>query len=213
VTSRWIPGWLALALVVAAVLMTIPWQRSQPLGRHRIPVIFRRRSRHTSRRDVARGESYMHGRYWLFRSGRSAPRGAGGSRVHATSAALRNLAVRLTPAHPAVAVAIYIALLTAAFEIVTLPLGFYAGFVREHAFGLSTQTAGAWLLDRLKGAAISLALAVPLGSLLALLWRRYPGRWVLPPGCWAAWRSSCCGASARGDRSALQHHPTPPDPR
>jgi STE24 endopeptidase len=32
----------------------------------------------------------------------------------------------------------------------------------------------------LKSAAISLVLAVTLGSLLALLWRRYPGRWVMP---------------------------------
>jgi STE24 endopeptidase len=99
------------------------------------------------------------------------------------SAALRNLAVRWSPAHPAVAVAIYIALLVLVFELLSLPLGFYAGFIREHAFGLSTQTAGGWLLDRAKAAAISLALAVPLGSLLALLWRRYPGRWVFP--AWA----------------------------
>jgi STE24 endopeptidase len=182
VTSRWIPGWLALALVVAAVLMiasmeTVSAAWAAPHSGNIPPEI----AAHFTPEDAARGESYMHGRYWLFAVGtflRLAVLVV--LVVTPASAALRNLAVRLTPAHPAVAVAIYIALLAAAFEIVTLPLGFYAGFVREHAFGLSTQTAGGWLLDRLKGAAISLALAVPLGSLLALLWRRYPGRWVLP---------------------------------
>jgi STE24 endopeptidase len=82
-----------------------------------------------------------------------------------------------------VAVAIYVALLVLVFELLTLPLGYYAGFVREHAFGLSTQTWFAWLLDRAKATLITLVLAVPLGSLLALLWRRYPGHWVLP--AWA----------------------------
>jgi STE24 endopeptidase len=126
----------------------------------------------------------MEGRYWLFAAG-TALRLAALLLLVATpaSAVLRNLAVRLSPARPAVAVAIYIALLVVAFEVLTLPLGYYAGFVREHAFGLSTQTRAAWLLDRAKGALITLALAVPLGSLLALLWRRYPGRWVLP--AWA----------------------------
>jgi STE24 endopeptidase len=136
---------------------------------------------HFTPEDVARGQAYTQGRYWLFAAG-TLLRLALLVFLVATpaSAALRNLAVRMTPAHPAVAAAAYIALLALAFEIITLPLGYYAGFVREHAFGLSTQTAGAWLVDRVKGAAISLALAVPLGSLLALLWRRYPGRWVMP---------------------------------
>jgi STE24 endopeptidase len=134
--------------------------------------------------DIARGRAYMGGRYWLF---------AGGTAlrllvlallvVTPASAAFRGLAVRLAPARPAVAVAIYIALLILAFELLSLPLGYYAGYVREHAFGLSTQTRTAWVLDRAKAALILVALAVPLGSLLALFWRRYPGHWVLP--AWA----------------------------
>ncbi len=136
---------------------------------------------HFTPEDVARGQAYTDGRYWLFAAGMLLRLTALAVLVFTpASAALRNLAVRWTPAHPAIAVAVYIALLTVAFEIVTLPLGFYGGFVREHTFGLSTQTAGGWLLDRLKGAALSGAVAVPLGSLLVLLWRRYPGHWVMP---------------------------------
>lgn len=136
---------------------------------------------HFTPEDVARGHAYMQGRYWLFTAGTLLRLAALAVLVFTpASAALRNFAVRLVPAHPALAVALYIACLCIAFELLTLPMGYYAGFVREHAFGLSTQTPGAWLLDRLKGAALSLVLAVPLGSLLTLLWRRYPGRWVLP---------------------------------
>ena len=180
--SRWIPGWLALALTVAAVLMTSSmapvssaWAAPRP-GNLPSEIVT-----HFTPEDVARGQAYTQGRYWLFATGTLLRLTLLACLVFTpASAALRTLAVRLVPAHPAVAVAVYIALLTVGFEILTLPLGFYAGFVREHAFGLSTQTAGAWLLDRLKGAAISLVLAVPLGSVLALLWRRYPGRWVMP---------------------------------
>jgi STE24 endopeptidase len=136
---------------------------------------------HFTPEDVARGHTYAAGRYWLFAAG-TALRLAVLVLLIATpaSAGLRNLAVRMSPARPAVAVAIYIALLVLIFELLTLPLGYYAGFVREHAFGLSTQTKAGWFLDRGKGALLTLVLAVPLGSLLALLWRRYPGSWVLP---------------------------------
>lgn len=131
--------------------------------------------------DVARGHAYAVGRYWLFVAGISLRLAVLLILVLSpASAALRNVAVRLSPARPAVAVAIYIGLLVLLFEILTLPLGYYAGFAREHAFGLSTQTRAAWFLDRAKAALITLVLAVPLGSLLVLLWRRYPGRWVLP---------------------------------
>lgn len=179
---RWIPGWLVLALAATAVLAAHPgaplssaWA-ADPAG-NLPPEI----TAHFTPEDVARGRAYTHGRYWLFGAGTLLRLAALGLLVLTpASAALRNAAVRLCPAHPAVAVAVYIALLVVVLEVLTLPLGYYAGFVREHAFGLSNQTAGAWFLDRLKGAAISLALAVPLGSLLALLWRRYPGRWVLP---------------------------------
>jgi STE24 endopeptidase len=84
-----------------------------------------------------------------------------------------------------VAVAIYLVFLVVGFELLTLPLGYYAGFVREHAFHLSTQTAAGWFLDRAKGGLLTLVLGVPLGSLLVYLWRHYPGRWLVPAwiGC------------------------------
>lgn len=131
--------------------------------------------------DVARGAAYMRGRYWLFAVGVAVRLAALLVLVLTpASAALRSLAVRLAPSRPTLAVAIYAALLIVGAELLVLPLGFYAGFLREHAFGLSTQTALGWAVDRSKGLLLSLMLGVPLITLLVTLWRRYPGRWVLP---------------------------------
>ena len=175
-------GCLALLFAVCAAVLFFPAFRAAPAWAattsDNVPPEI---SAHFTPEDVARGRAYMDGRYWLIAAGTTLRLAFLLLLVMTpASATLRNLAVRLSPAHPAVAVAIYIALLDLAFELLMLPLGYYAGFVREHAFGLSTQTATAWLLDRGKAALISLALAVPLGSLLTLLWRRYPSRWVLP---------------------------------
>jgi STE24 endopeptidase len=131
--------------------------------------------------DVARGNAYMHGRYWLYAAGIALRLGVLSVLILTpASAALRSLAVRLAPGHPTLAVAVYLAILLVGLELLVLPLAYYSGFLREHAFGLSTQTAGGWLLDRAKGALVSLLLGVPVGVLLVTLWRKYPGRWVLP---------------------------------
>jgi STE24 endopeptidase len=138
-------------------------------------------TRYFTPEEVAKGRAYASGRYGIF-AGATALRLAILLMLVLTpaSAALRSLAVRAVPAYPSLAVAVYVALLVVLFELVTLPLGYYAGFLREHAYGLSTQTAAGWLLDRAKAALLTLALAVPMGMVLSLLWRRYPGRWVLP---------------------------------
>ena len=181
-TARQVGYWASLLVPLAAMLMMFSptsvssaWAAS---GGGAVPAEI---AAHFTPEEIARGHAYSVGRLWLFATG-AALRLTALTLLVVTpgSAALRNLAVRLSPARPTVAVAIYLALLVLLFELLTLPLGYYAGFVREHAFGLSTQTRAGWFLDRAKGAVLTLALAVPVGSLLALLWRRYPGRWLLP---------------------------------
>jgi Zn-dependent protease with chaperone function len=44
--------------------------------------------------------------------------------------------------------------------LVDLPVGFWAGYLHEHAWSLSAQTAGGWLVDRLKGLAINRCLGM-----------------------------------------------------
>ena len=65
-------------------------------------------------------------------------------------------------------------------SIVTLPLGFYSGYVIEHKYNLSNQTPGKWGWEKLKG----LLVGGPLVAILALvLWyclKAYGNAWWLP---------------------------------
>jgi len=75
--------------------------------------------------------------------------------------------------------AIYGAILTMLLWAVYLPLDYYEGFVREHAYGLSTLSAGKWLGDSVKEmgvAAVGFALVMWVPYLLL---RKSPRRWWL----------------------------------
>ena len=52
----------------------------------------------------------------------------------------------------------YAAIVITLSSLVRLPLGYWRGFVRERRWGFSTQTAGAWLVDRAKGWGVSVVL-------------------------------------------------------
>lgn len=89
---------------------------------------------------------------------------------------LRDVAERVTR-RPWPQTAIYVALWLLAGFVLSLPLAIYQDFFREHQYGLSTQTFGAWFGDDLKGLAISL---VVLPWVLAALYaavRRAGARW------------------------------------
>jgi STE24 endopeptidase len=60
------------------------------------------------------------------------------------------------------------------------PLGFWRGYLREHRFGFSTQTARGWLIDRIKAVGINLVLVPPLLLAFVALARALPGWWVAP---------------------------------
>lgn len=79
-------------------------------------------------------------------------------------------------------IAIYFAALMVITTLITLPLDFYEGFVREHAYGLSDQSLGKWISD----AAIGLCVSTLIGSLLIWLpyriLRKCPQRWWLWTG-------------------------------
>ncbi len=79
-------------------------------------------------------------------------------------------------------IAVYAMLFVVLTSVLGLPISWYGGFVREHAYGLSNQTVGRWLGDWLKALGLS-CLVAPL-----LLWipywmlRRSPRRWWLWTG-------------------------------
>ena len=81
-----------------------------------------------------------------------------------------------------VTLAVYALLFTLLTAVVTLPLSYYTGFLRQHEYGLSNQSQADWLGDWLKGVAVSgLGLSLVLWIPYLLL-RRSPRRWWLYSG-------------------------------
>ncbi len=131
--------------------------------------------------EIDRGKSYMGGRYVLF-----------GTRTVITLTIL--LVLTLTPAshilreicatwaghRPWLTVTLYAACLLLLFRIVLLPLELYGGFVREHAYGLSTQTLDGWFRDWGKGLLLQISLLLPAVNLLYVLIHWFPHRWFVP---------------------------------
>jgi STE24 endopeptidase len=61
--------------------------------------------------------------------------------------------------------------------LLALPMTIYTDFVREHAYGLATQTFADWSFDRLKGLLISLIIVPPVIALLYAAVRKTGARW------------------------------------
>lgn len=76
-------------------------------------------------------------------------------------------------------IAVYAALYLVVVYLVDLPLSYYAGFVREHAYDLSNQSLARWLGDSLKALMVMMVIAVATLWLPYLLLRRSPRRWWL----------------------------------
>jgi Zn-dependent protease with chaperone function len=74
---------------------------------------------------------------------------------------------------------IYGALVSLLFWVVSLPLAYYEGFVREHAYGLSTQTPGKWLGDSVKSLLVGVFTFALVMWVPYLLLRKSPRRWWL----------------------------------
>jgi Zn-dependent protease with chaperone function len=92
------------------------------------------------------------------------------------SARLRNRAERIAPKKLGAAMPFGAMWLALSF-LVSLPLSYLGGYTVEHRYRLSNQSRGAWLLDQLKGMAVSLVVALPLIQGAYWVIRRYPQRW------------------------------------
>jgi len=93
----------------------------------------------------------------------------------------RDIAVGLAP-HPFWHVLIYFLILAGIFELITLPLTIYSGFVVERRFDLLRQSGAAWVWDYVKGILLSLVLGGLAVELLYLLMRLAGNWWWLPAG-------------------------------
>ncbi|HEV8194419.1 MAG TPA: M48 family metallopeptidase, partial [Ktedonobacterales bacterium] len=65
-------------------------------------------------------------------------------------------------------IAAYLIVLMIAITVIDAPLSYYSGYILPHRYGLSTQSLGSWLLDLVKGLAISLPLE--LAAVLFVYW-------------------------------------------
>lgn len=63
--------------------------------------------------------------------------------------------------------------------IISAPLDYYSGFVLPHRYGQSNQTLSAWLLDQLKGLALSAVIGLPLLLIIYALLSYAPQTWWL----------------------------------
>lgn len=79
-------------------------------------------------------------------------------------------------------IAIFFIIFGGVLSLVTLPLGYYSGFVLPHRFGQSNQMLKDWIIDRLKGLAIGAPIGLILLELLYLALRLTGDLWWL----WAA---------------------------
>lgn len=79
-------------------------------------------------------------------------------------------------------IALFVIVFGGIFSLVTLPLGYYSGFVLPHRFGQSNQSFKDWVIDRLKALAVGAPLGLLLVELLYLALRLTGGLWWL----WAA---------------------------
>jgi len=66
----------------------------------------------------------------------------------------------------------YVVILITVYTLFFIPLSFYKGFILEHRFGLSTQSIGNWIKDKLKSFSISVIILLIVTEIAYLLLRR-----------------------------------------
>jgi STE24 endopeptidase len=129
--------------------------------------------------ERARGDAYIEGGYWLQLGQLLLGLAVAGLLLGTgLSRWLRDRCERLTRLSFLQAL-LYAAVYIVVTFVLFLPLSIYSGFVREQQFGLMNQSFADWLLDQLKGLAISVMLGSVLIAVLYTVGRLSPKRWWL----------------------------------
>jgi STE24 endopeptidase len=76
-------------------------------------------------------------------------------------------------------IAVYLVLFTVISAVISFPLEYYSGFIRQHAYGLSNQTFGRWIETWGKELSVSIIGAVAFIWIFYLLLKKSPKRWWL----------------------------------
>ncbi|MFI5458297.1 MAG: M48 family metallopeptidase [Isosphaerales bacterium] len=102
----------------------------------------------------------------------------GGLAFSGASARLRSLARRLGRVW-FFTIGFYVVIYLAIMFVLDLPLSYYQGYVRLHAYGLSNQTLGRWFRNAFIGLGVDMAVGFALAWVPYLLLARSPRRWWL----------------------------------
>lgn len=180
--------WSMLLLVLALAGATISLERqalpkgSSPSALH-IPSANKARQ-YFSPEELARGRAYARGRYLLYGLRMALTLGLFGLlTLTPPSTWIRDLSVSVAGGRVWLTIAMYGLWVALLYHAVTFPISLYGNFLREHTFGLSSQTFASWAWDYTKGTLISAGIMLPLLILLYAFIRRDPVRWYLP--AWA----------------------------
>jgi STE24 endopeptidase len=126
---------------------------------------------------TARSDAYFEGGYWIagwdFLYGVAV---ALALLFFGWSAAFRNLAERLARRRPLQTSLYWIQYLTAT-TLLSFPFVFYTQYLREHQYGMATQSIGPWMWDQAKGFLVGLVLGGILAMVLFGLVRRLARTW------------------------------------
>jgi len=79
-------------------------------------------------------------------------------------------------------IGVYVVIYMLLSFVINLPLDYYQGFVRQHAYELSNQTVGKWFGDASKSLAVGLVVIGAVAWVPYLLLRKSPKRWWLYTG-------------------------------
>lgn len=130
-----------------------------------------------SEADRARSDAYMEGGYWLQLWGFLYGLGISWLLLAArVSAAVRNLAERVGR-WPWLQTLLYAMLYIVVTTLLFFPLTVYRGFLREHEYGLATQTFGPWLGEQFTGLAVSILLGGIAITLIYAVIRKARDTW------------------------------------
>jgi len=125
----------------------------------------------------ARSDAYFEGGYWLQLWELLLLLGVTALFLFTgLSRRIRELAQRVA-SQPFTIALVYAVLWSVAMFIIDLPFGAYTEYFREHQYGLSNQTFGAWLGETLLSFGLELLLVPPLIALLYLAIRRASAKW------------------------------------
>ena len=127
----------------------------------------------------ARSDAYFEGGYWLILVGFLATSAISLLLLHTgQSAKMRDRARKISGVR-FVQSGIYWLQYFIATTILGIPLGIYTDFVREHSYGLSNMTFGAWTVDQVKGLGVGVVFGAILVPVLYLVIARARQTWWL----------------------------------